>query len=167
MFVLTLNKKRHGKILLGTVCALFLIGVGTGVKNHIFKHQETAAQPVVGTMSTTQEMADYVKTKGYTIDLQSAQVKEVKIPKKFDAEFENFNEKIKLTDNLSLDKYKNKSVNKWTFNIVDYGIEGKTASCVLLVRKDKLVGTYILQQPDGIALPLAKTDSSQSVEQTK
>ena len=90
------------------------------------------------------------------MDLQSAQVKEVKIPKKFDAEFENFDSKIQMTDGLSLAKLKNKKVNKWTFDITDYDVQGKTATAVLLIRKDKLVGAYILQQPDGLACPMAR-----------
>ena len=101
-------------------------------------------------------MADYILAKGYTVDLQSAQVKEVKIPKRFDAEFENFNEKIMHTDGLSLEKHKNDRVNKWTFDIVDYDVEGKTAVAALLVRKNKLIGAYIIQQPEGTAHPLAK-----------
>ena len=107
-------------------------------------------------MSTTQQMADYILSKGYTVDLQSAQVKEVRIPKKFDAEFSNFNEKIMGTDGLSLEKYKNDKVSKWTFDIVDYDVEGKTAVAALLVHKEKLIGAYIIQQPDGTAHPLSK-----------
>ena len=101
-------------------------------------------------------MAEYILSKGYTVDLQSAQVKEVRIPKRFDAEFENFNDKIKLTDGLSLEKYKNDKVNKWTFDIADYDVEGKTAVAVMLVRKEKLIGAYIIQQPDGTAHSLSK-----------
>ena len=107
-------------------------------------------------MTTTSQMAEYILSKGYTVDLQSAQVKEVKIPKKFDAEFENFDSKIQMTDGLSLAKLKNKKVNKWTFDITDYDVRGKTATAVLLIRKDKLVGAYILQQPEGLACPMAR-----------
>ena len=57
---------------------------------------------------------------------------------------------------LSLEKHKNDRVNKWTFDIVDYDVEGKTAVAALLVRKNKLIGAYIIQQPDGTAHPLAK-----------
>ena len=55
-----------------------------------------------------------------------------------------------------LAKLKNKKVNKWTFDITDYDVQGKTATAVLLIRKDKLVGAYILQQPEGLACPMAR-----------
>lgn len=157
MFVLTLNKKRIGKIAAAVLAVALVGGIGAGVKNYFFKDTTAAASAKQRfEMSTTQDMADYIAQKGYTVDLQSAQVKEVKIPKKFDAEFENFNEKIKKTDDLSLDKYKKDKVNKWTFTITDYDVEGKTAVAVLLVKKDKLIGAYMLQMPEGTAYPLSR-----------
>ncbi len=155
MFVLTLDKKRNTKIVTGFLVFVFILGVGAGVSNFLFADSETARDTTTK-LTTTREMVDYILSKGYTADLQSRAVKEVKIPKKFDREFENFNSKIMATDGLSLDKYKNDKVNKWTFTITDYGVEGKTATAVLLVRKDKLIGAYLLQQPDGTAHPLAK-----------
>lgn len=157
MFVLTINKKQGGRILAGVLGVCVAIGAAMGIKNFIFRDRETAAvsRPDFE-MKTTQQMADYILSKGYTVDLQSAQVKEVRIPKKFDAEFENFNDKIKVTDGLSLEKHKNDKVNKWTFNITDYDVQDKTAVAVLLVKKDKLIGAYLIQQPDGTAHSLVK-----------
>ena len=157
MFVLTLNRKSGIKGFALVLAVCMLRAGATAVKNFIFKDRETAAFSKQDfEMKTTQQMADYILAKGYTVDLQSAQVKEVKIPKRFDAEFENFNEKIMHTDGLSLEKHKNDRVNKWTFDIVDYDVEGKTAVAALLVRKNKLIGAYIIQQPEGTAHPLAK-----------
>lgn len=157
MFVLTLNKKKSGKILAGFLAFVFALGAGVGLNNFLFRDEETARRTETVKLTTTQEMADYILSKGYTVDLQSASVKEVRIPKKFDAEFENFNSKIMATDGLSLEKYKNDKVNKWTFDITDYGVEDKTAVAVLLIKKDKLIGTYLLQMPDGTAHALAKS----------
>ena len=157
MFVLTLNKKTSGKILRNVITVCLILAVALAVKNFVFgKRQTVAAVKQNFEMTTTQQMADYVLSKGYTVDLQSAQVKEVRIPRKFDAEFENFNDKIRQTDGLSLEKYKNDRVSKWTFDIVDYDVEGKTAVAALLVHKEKLIGAYIIQQPDGTAHSLSK-----------
>lgn len=157
MFVLTINKKQGRRVLAAALGVCFVLGAASGIKRFVFRHRETAAPAKTSfEMSTTQQMADYVLAKGYTVDLQSAQVKQVRIPKKFDAEFENFNDKIKATDGLSLEKHKNDKVNKWTFNITDYDVKDKTAVAVLLVKKDKLIGAYLIQQPDGTAHSLAK-----------
>lgn len=157
MFVLTLNKKTTGKILSGIGAFALAIAIGTGITNYLFRDEETAARPGNIKLETTQDMTDYILAKGYTADMQSATVREVRIPKKFDAEFENFNAKIMQTDGLSLEKHKNDKVNKWTFEITDYGVEGKTATAVLLLKKDKLIGAYLLEMPDGIAKPLGKS----------
>ena len=157
MFVLTLNKKTSGKILRNVITVCFILAVALAVKNFVFGKRQTVAVVKQNLeMTTTQQMADYVLSKGYTVDLQSAQVKEVRIPRKFDAEFENFNDKIRQTDGLSLEKHKNDRVSKWTFDIVDYDVEGKTAVVALLVHKEKLIGAYIIQQPEGTAHSLSK-----------
>lgn len=157
MFVVTLNGKKSGRTLAILLAVCFILGLAVGVKKYVSGRRETVSAPKQNfEMKTTQQMAEYIFSKGYTVDLQSARVKEVRIPKKFDREFENFNNKIKLTDGLSLEKYKNDKVNKWTFDIVDYDVEGKTAVAVMLVRRDKLIGTYIIQQPDGTAHSLSK-----------
>ena len=110
MFVVTLNRKSGGKILGAVLAVCFLLAAACTVKRLVFDRRRTvAAVRPSYEMTTTQQMADYILSKGYTVDLQTARVKEVKIPRKFDAEFENFNDKIKQTDGLSLEKYKEHS----------------------------------------------------------
>lgn len=159
MFVLTLNRRRGTKIIAAALAVVFIAGVGAGVKNFLFKDRRTSAAAADLTMESTRDMAAYISRKGYTVDLQSARVNEVRIPKTFDAEFENFNRKIMQTDGLSLEKYKNDKVNKWTFDIIDYEVKDKTAVAVLLVKKDELIGAYLLQMPEGIACPLVKNQT--------
>ncbi len=154
MFVLTINKKHYSRYLLGIAGMIAILAVIMGIKSFVFKNRETRAAADTS-LTSTSEMAEYILSKGYNVDLQSRAVKEVKIPKKFNAEFENFNSKIMATDGLSLEKYKNDKVNKWTFNITDYTVKDKTAVAVLLIKKDKLIGAYLLQQPEGTAYPLA------------
>ncbi len=155
MFVITLNKKNVKKIVAGALAVVLVFGIGTGIRNIFFEEQEVfGTQKIDLDMETTEDMVEYITSKGYTVDMQSAEVKEVKIPKSFDAEFENFNEKVKQADGLSLTKHKNDEVEKWTFEIQDYNVEDKEGVVVLLVKKEKLIGSYILENPGGIAVPL-------------
>ena len=156
MFVLTFSRKNTGRILAGVMAVAVAVAAGTRIKNFMLKDEETVRAGKNTKLSTTQEMVEYILDKGYTVDIQSASVKEVRIPKKFDAEFENFNSKINRTDGLSLEKYKNDKVNKWTFDITDDGVENKTATAVLLIKNDKLIGAFLLEMPDGTAYPLVK-----------
>lgn len=161
MFVVTLNKKKIKRIAVLALCIVATAAVGIGLKNHFSQNSETFLSGKKTVLSTTQEMVDYIASKGFTVDIQTAQVAEVEIPKKFDDNFVGFNEKIKQTDNLSLEKYKGDKVNKWTFSIVDYPNGDVQASAVLLIKKEKLVGAYILENPDGIAKAMVVTGNNE------
>lgn len=161
MFVITISRRKIVKIVAVTVCVAVVGAVAAGVKGFFTQDSTTAIMSKGTKISTTQEMIDYIASKGFTADIQTAQVTEVEIPKKFDGNFEAFNEKIKQTDGLSLEKYKGDKVNKWIFDILDYGTE-KGAAAVLLIKKEKLVGAYILEKPDGVAKPMIKTEAPQA-----
>ena len=168
MFVITVNRKKITKIALVAVCIVAVGAAGIRVKG--FFEKDTVASSGVSAkkvkLSTTQEMVDYIAQKGFTADMQTAQVAEVQIPKKFDDSFTAFNEKIKQNDGLSLEKYKGDKVNKWTFDIIGYSEDDTNAVAVLLVRKEKLIGAYILEKPDGVAKPMVKQNQDAALEST-
>ena len=166
MFVITVNRKKITKIALIAVCVVAVGAAGITVKGFFEKDSATAAPAKKTKLATTQEMVDYIAQKGFTADMQTAQVAEVQIPKKFDDSFNSFNEKIKQNDGLSLEKYKGEKVNKWTFDIIGYDDNDTKAAAVLLIRKEKLIGTYILEKPDGIAKPMVKQNQDAALEQT-
>ena len=166
MFVITVNRKKITKIALIAVCVVAVGAAGITVKGFFEKDSATAAPAKKTKLATTQEMVDYIAQKGFTADMQTAQVAEVQIPKKFDDSFNSFNEKIKQNDGLSLEKYKGEKVNKWTFDIIGYDDNDTKAAAVLLIRKEKLIGAYILEKPDGIAKPMVKQNQDYALEQT-
>ena len=98
MFVITVNRKKITKIALAAVCIVAVGAAGIRVKGFFEKDSATAAAARKTKLSTTQEMVDYIAQKGFTADMQTAQVAEVQIPKKFDDSFTAFNEKIKQND---------------------------------------------------------------------
>ena len=162
MFVITISKRKIVKIVAVAVCAVVVGAAAVGVKGFFVQDSTTAIMSKGTRLSTTQDMIDYIASKGFAADIQTAQVTEVEIPKKFDANFEVFNEKIKQTDGLSLEKYKGDKVNKWTFDLLEYNSESGAAA-VLLIRKEKLIGAYILEKPDGVAKAMVKTEVPQAV----
>ncbi|MBE6895078.1 MAG: DUF4830 domain-containing protein [Ruminococcaceae bacterium] len=166
MFVITINKRKITRAAAVAICIVAVGAAGIGLKSFFEKDSATAATPKKAKMTTTQDMVDYIAQKGFTADMQTAQVAEVQIPKKFDDSFNAFNEKIKQNDGLSLEKYKGDKVNKWTFEIIGYDESDTKAVAVLLIRKEKLVGAYILEKPDGIAKPMVKQNQDAGLEQT-
>ncbi|MBQ5783210.1 MAG: DUF4830 domain-containing protein [Oscillospiraceae bacterium] len=156
MFVITLNRKKINQAVAVFICVVTATAVGLGVKNY-FTKDSAAAASVKTKLSTTQEMVDYIASKGFSADIQTAQVTEVEIPRKFDDNFVGFNEKIKQNDGLSLERYKGDKVSKWTFDIIDYPNGDVDAAAVLLIRRERLIGAYILEKPDGIAKAMVVT----------
>ena len=166
MFVITVNRKKITKIALVAVCVVAVGAAGIKARSFFAKDSAAAAPARKTKLVTTQEMVDYIAQKGFTADMQTAQVAEVQIPKKFDDSFTSFNEKIKQNDGLSLEKYKGERVNKWTFDIIGYDDSDTKAVAVLLIRREKLIGAYILEKPDGIAKPMLKQNQDSALEQT-
>ena len=166
MFVITVNRKKITKIALVAVCVVAVGAAGIKARSFFEKDSAAAAPARKTKLVTTQEMADYIAQKGFTADMQTAQVTEVQIPKKFDDSFNSFNEKIKQNDGLNLEKYKGEKVNKWTFDIIGYDDSNTKAVAVLLIRREKLIGAYILEKPDGIAKPMLKQNQDSALEQT-
>lgn len=166
MFVITLNRRKITKILAVAVCVVAVGAAATGARSFFTKDSTAMASGKKIKLSTTQEMVDYIASKGFTADMQTARITEVQVPKKFDGNFNAFNDKIKQNDGLGLEKYKGEKINKWTFDLIDYDENDTKASAVLLLKKEKLIGAYILLQPDGTAVPMVKKAADSTAQDT-
>ena len=96
----------------------------------------------------TQDIGTYFTGYGFEVDLSTAAVDKVKIPKKWDDSFTAFNQVVGESG-LTLADYKGKTVEKWTV-LCPARSDGATDTyCVLLVYKAKPVGAYLLEKPSG------------------
>lgn len=166
VFVMTLNKKGLKKAVVAigcaalvTVSALTVGGLITGKKI-----DKTAAAQESGKVESTSDMVTYLLGYGTEVDIASAKLEKARIPKKFDESFVAFNEVIKQSGG-DLEKYRNKKIEKWSFTAPGRSAGDQTAQAVLLVYKDKVIGTYILLQPSGEVQPLAAATSAQVLEE--
>lgn len=91
--------------------------------------------------SSPQERVAYLAQFGWSVDENSAQVKEIIIPAEFDEVYSEYN-KIQLEQGFDLTKYLSKRVKKCTYTVTNYpGYEQK--SCIkatLLVFDGKVIG---------------------------
>ena len=154
MFMITLGRtgaKRLGSALLcaavlsGTLFAVGRIGSRPGA-------QPTAAAPSepasVGVIRTTQDIAAYFQASGLEVDLTTAAIDEVKIPKKWDSDFKAFHKAIQEGGG-DLTRCKGKRVEKWTILCPGRSTGPEQVYGVLLVYKKEPVGAYLLTQPTG------------------
>ena len=82
------------------------------------------------------------------MDLSTAAVDKVKIPKKWDDSFSAFNQVVEESG-LTLENYKGKTVEKWTALCPTRSDGAQDSYAVLLVYKAQPIGAYLLEKPSG------------------
>ena len=176
MFMLTLSKpglKRLGAL---AVCGVMLAGAVVGANRWMQREPVAAGAPgpaVVSKIETTQDIGAYFAGRGFEVDLATATVDKVKIPRKWDDSFSAFNEVVRQSG-ADLTKYKGKTVEKWLALCPARSQGEQKAYAVLLVYKSKPVGAYLLARPGGevtglqsaaeTALPLTEEELAAAAE---
>jgi len=151
MFMLTLGRTGAKRLGTALLCAAVLSGTLFAV-NRITKNSSSAATAAQAktetTIKTTQDIASYFQGYGLEVDLTTAAIDEVKIPKKWNDDFAAFHEAVKESGG-DLTKYKGKTVEKWTILCPGRSSGADQVYGVLLVYKKEPVGAYLLTQPSG------------------
>ena len=148
MFLFTLTKprlRRAGALALCTAC---LAGTVTAAVRFAGAAAPTAAAAGTTVIETTQDIAGYFTGYGFEVDLATAAVDKVKVPKKWDDSFAAFDQVVGESG-LSLAACKGKTVEKWTALCPQLSDGENDTYCVLLVYKTRPVGAYLLAKPSG------------------
>ena len=156
MFMVTVHKDSLRRFAAMLGCAVVLCAVLLGVNSLADGARATAAAAAGDTVKSAEDMANYLLGYGVEVDVSTAQVLQVTIPKKFDKSFQAFNEVIQ-DSGMDLAKYKGKLAEKWVLQSPNRTVEDQTAYAVLLVRNAKVIGGYLLYQPSGEVLSLKQT----------
>ena len=169
MFLFTLTKprlRRAGALALCTAC---LAGTVTAAVRFAGAAAPTAAAAGTTVIETTQDIAGYFTGYGFEVDLATAAVDKVKVPKKWDDSFTAFDQVVGESG-LSLAACKGKTVEKWTALCPQLSDGENDTYCVLLVYKTRPVGAYLLAKPSGAVTGLvtaaAEGAAALAVQQT-
>ncbi len=171
MFVLTLNREAMKKVAITACCGVLLAGAvfilnGKMTSGNV---KETSVQPSAPTrIESTQDMASFFTAYGLEMDPSTVTMDKVKIPRKWDESFTAFNAEIEKSG-LSLEKYKGKTVEKWTMLCPPASTGEQKSYGVLLIYKKDAVGAYMLQKPSGevTALPTSASTAAPLTEEEK
>ncbi len=148
MFMVTVTKpglRQAGALALCAVCLSGTIAAAVHFSGQGAAVQTAAA---VAGVETTQDIATYFTGYGFEVDLSTAAVDKVKIPRRWDDSFTAFNQVVGESG-LSLANYKGKTVEKWTVLCPARSDGEKDTYCVLLVYKAQAIGAYLLEKPSG------------------
>lgn len=149
MFLFTVTKPRLRQAGALALCAICLAGTVTAAVH--FANDSVTASAAVSeqtVIQTTQDIATYFTGYGFEVDLATAAVDKVKIPKQWDDSFAAFNQVVGESG-LTLENYKGKTVEKWTALCPTLSDGENDTYCVLLVYKTQPVGAYLLEKPSG------------------
>lgn len=171
MFVLTFNREAMKKAALTACCGVLLAGAVFLMNDRMTGGgaQETAVQPSAPTqIESTQDMASFFTAYGLEMDPSTVTMDKVKVPRKWDESFTAFNAEIEKSG-LSLEKYKGKTVEKWTMLCPNASTGEQKSYGVLLIYKENAVGAYMLQKPSGevTALPSAASTAAPLTDEEK
>ena len=147
MFLFTMTKPglRHAGAL--ALCGVCLAGAITAAV-HFTGEPVPAGAQAQPDIETTQDIAEFFTGHGFEVDLATAAVDKVKIPKKWDDSFSAFDQVVGESG-MSLADYKGKTVEKWTVLCPALSNGEQDTYCVLLVNKGQAVGAYLLEKPSG------------------
>ncbi len=148
MFLFTVTKPGLRQAGALALCAVCLSGTVAAAVHFSGRDLAVETAAGVGSIETTQDIAAYFTGYGFEVDLATAAVDKVKIPRKWDDSFTAFDQVVGESG-LSLAGYKGKTVEKWTALCPARSDGENDTYCVLLVYKGQPVGAYLLQKPSG------------------
>ena len=89
-------------------------------------------------IKTEEDRKKFLGQFGWEVGGEPTESAEVTIPKEFDKVFGGYNE-IQKRQGLDLSKYKGKKVMRYTYEVTNYGVEGKVYANILVYR-NKVIG---------------------------
>lgn len=87
---------------------------------------------------TNQDRITFLKKYGWDVEAEAKEIVDVTIPIKFDPIYEKYNQ-LQINEGLDLEKYKGKTVKKYTYLVSNYEYDG-IVFANLLVYKEKVIG---------------------------
>ena len=147
MFLFTMTKPGLRQAGALALCGVCLAGAITAAV-HFTGGTVTAGADAEPGIETTQDIAAFFTGHGFEVDLATAAVDKVKIPKTWDDSFTAFDQVVGESG-LSLAACKGKTVEKWTALCPQLSDGENDTYCVLLVYKTRPVGAYLLAKPSG------------------
>ena len=112
MFLFTVTRPGLRQAGALALCGICLCGA-VAAAAHFAGGAVTAAADAQPAIETTQDIGEWFTGHGLEVDLSTAAVDKVKIPKKWDDSFSAFNQVVEESG-LTLENYKGKTVEKWT-----------------------------------------------------
>ena len=127
-----------------SVIAVILVGVliPTKTSSAVLKEEITVAKTISKSdfrnIETNEDRIEFLKGFGWDVEETPTEICEVTIPVEFDSLYKKYNN-IQKNEGLDLEKYKGKTVKKYTYLVKNYEYNG-TVFANLLIYRDRVIG---------------------------
>lgn len=146
MFILTVkgqNLKLYLSVFISVLAVILVIGlVPTSSKitdeSQVSEALKTIKEKDFENVKTNEDRVNFLKKYGWDVEDEAREVEQVIIPVTFDPIYEKYNE-LQIEEGLDLEKYKGKTVKRYTYLVSNYEYDG-TVLANLLIYKNKVIG---------------------------
>ena len=90
-------------------------------------------------IKVNEDRVNFLKQFGWDVEPEPVEAVEILIPKEFDAIYKKYNE-VQKAQSLNLEKFKNKSVKRYTYQVIGYPGHNGTVFANILIYKNKVIG---------------------------
>ena len=90
-------------------------------------------------VKTNEDRINFLKQFNWEVNPEAVEMVEVLIPGEFDAVYKKYNE-VQKVQKLNLEKYRNKAVKRYTYEITNYPNYTGTVYANILIFKDRVIG---------------------------
>jgi len=90
-------------------------------------------------IKTNEDRINFLKQFEWEVNSEAVEMVEVIIPSEFDIVYKKYNE-VQKVQKLNLEKFRNKAVKRYTYEITNYPNYSGTVYANILVYKDKVIG---------------------------
>lgn len=120
------------------------IAVGKSIEKINFKN-----------VSSNEERISFLKQFGWEVESEAIDIKEITIPYEFDQVYQNYN-RLQLPEGMDLEKYKGKSVKRYTYLVNNYDYDGSVYVNLMIYRNTVIGGDVCSAKKDGFVHGLTK-----------
>ena len=146
MFILTVkgqNLKLYLSVFISVLAVILVIGLVPASTSSTDTAEATETIKKIKendfeNVKTNKDRVNFLKKYGWDVEEEARAVEQVIIPVTFDPIYEKYNE-LQVGEGLDLEKYKGKTVKRYTFLVNNYEYDG-TVLANLLIYKNKVIG---------------------------
>ncbi len=124
--------------ILSVICVIAFVPSGNLQDTAILEASKTITEKSFKNIESSEDRIAFLKQYGWEVDPEARDIKQVTIPVKFDTLYEKYND-LQLKEGLDLEKYKGKTVKKYTYLVNNHNYEG-VVFANLLIYKNRVIG---------------------------